>query len=71
MKQVEIDRYVENLAVMEEVNLLKKLLGYLLIEVKNVPIEPKVNKAFKEDITFIEKNIKEFSEQFTLEEIFS
>ena len=71
MKQEQIDKYVDNLAVTDEFNLLKKLLGYLLVEVRSLPIEPKVSKAFVEDIAFLEQNIEEFSEQYDLEGLFS
>ena len=63
MNQEKIDRYVDNLDVNTQADLLKKYLTFIFQSRKAV-----MNNAELSDLEFLEKQIDEFNEQFRMQE---
>ena len=63
MNQEKIDRYVDNLDVNTQADLLKKYLTFIFQSGKAV-----MNNAKLSDLEFLEKQINEFNEQFRMQE---
>ena len=59
MEQIKIDRYVDNLDVNTQADLLKKYLLFIFQSGRAV-----MNNAELSDLEFLEKQVKEFNEQY-------
>mgnify|MGYP001567414263 CR=1 FL=1 len=63
MKQEKIDKYVDNLDVNTQVDLLKKVLN-LLINFGTQPVNYIEETKYRAETKFIEEQINEFDKQF-------
>ena len=67
MEQIKIDRYVDNLDVNSQADLLKKVLN-LLINFSTQPVNYIEETKCRAETKFIEEAINEFYEQFRIQE---